>query len=69
MSPAKADDPWLTTEELAARHKTAPGTIRKWRHVGYGPPGTRFGRRVKYRLSDVIAWEKRIEDAERAAVR
>jgi hypothetical protein len=60
-------DPWLLTEDLARRHKVAPSTIRTWRDRGIGPRGTRFGRHVKYRLSDVIAWEKAAEAAQQRA--
>jgi hypothetical protein len=53
------EDQWLTTADLAARMHTVPSTVRYWRHRGYGPPGTKFGRRVLYKLADVVAWEKR----------
>ena len=52
------DDQWLTTAELAERLRTNPSTVRYWKHRGYGPPGTRFGRNTLYKLADVIAWEK-----------
>lgn len=48
---------WLTTEELAQRLRTAPGTVRYWRHAGKGPRGTKFGRRVLYDLAEVERWE------------
>lgn len=53
---ADASD-YLTTAELAARFRAAPSTIRYWRHVGYGPKGTRFGRKVLYHVADVRNWE------------
>jgi predicted site-specific integrase-resolvase len=43
----------LTTEEYAALARTAPSTIRWWRHVGRGPTGTKRGRRVLYRADEV----------------
>lgn len=58
------DDQWLTTEDVATRMHTVASTVRYWRHRGYGPPGTKFGRRVLYRLADVIAWEKREQAAQ-----
>jgi phage terminase Nu1 subunit (DNA packaging protein) len=61
------DDEWLTTEELAARHKVEPRTVAYWRERGTGPKGTKFGKHVKYRLSNVIAWEKAKEAAEETA--
>jgi len=39
---------YLTTAEVAARYRTVPGTVRYWRHVGYGPKGTKVGRRYLY---------------------
>jgi excisionase family DNA binding protein len=31
-------------------------TLYQWRSRGYGPPGIRLGRHVKYRPDDVRAW-------------
>ncbi len=31
-------------------------TVYQWRTKGYGPPGVRVGRYVKYRSEDVRAW-------------
>jgi hypothetical protein len=39
---------YLTTAEVAARYRTAPSTVRYWRHIGYGPKGTKVGRRYLY---------------------
>jgi hypothetical protein len=39
---------YLTTAEVAARYRTAPSTVRYWRHIGYGPKGTKVGRRFLY---------------------
>ena len=37
-------------------------TIYQWRTHGYGPPGTRIGKHVRYRPADVEAWvAKRVE--------
>jgi DNA-binding transcriptional MerR regulator len=58
------DDQWLTTKELAERLRTVPSTVRYWKHRGYGPPGTRFGRRTLYKLADVIYWETRQQAAQ-----
>ena len=46
----------LTTEEVAARFRTSPATVRYWRHVGIGPVGVRVGRRVLYDEAKVIRW-------------
>ena len=31
-------------------------TLYQWRSRGFGPPGVRLGRHVKYRPEDVRAW-------------
>jgi excisionase family DNA binding protein len=31
-------------------------TVYAWRHGGDGPPGSKVGRHVRYRLTDVDAW-------------
>jgi excisionase family DNA binding protein len=48
----------LTIEELAEREGVPPGTVRQWNSRGTGPQYMRIGRYVRYRLADVIAWEK-----------
>ena len=47
---------FLTTEELAAKLRTAPETCRYWRHVGKGPKSFKVGRRVLYAAEDVEAY-------------
>lgn len=32
-------------------------TLANWRSLSYGPPYTRMGGRVLYRVSDVLTWE------------
>jgi DNA-binding transcriptional MerR regulator len=61
------EDRWLTTEELAERMHTVPSTVHYWKHRGFGPPGTRFGRRTLYKLADVVRWEKQREAEQRPA--
>ncbi|SDY50791.1 Helix-turn-helix domain-containing protein [Modestobacter sp. DSM 44400] len=46
----------LTTEEVAARFRTSPATVRYWRHIGIGPDGVRVGRRVLYDESECDRW-------------
>lgn len=48
----------LGTEDVAARYGVPVATVRKWRHMGYGPKGFPCGKYVRYRLSDCIAWEE-----------
>ncbi|MFF2085447.1 helix-turn-helix transcriptional regulator [Nocardia sp. NPDC058176] len=52
----------LTTTELADEHGDygeygfTVGTLRYWRHIGYGPASFALGRRVFYRRTDVEKW-------------
>jgi DNA-binding transcriptional MerR regulator len=57
----------LTTADVAERYRTSPGTVRYWRHTGYLPLGTRFGRKVLYDERDLEAWERQRADDEAAA--
>jgi hypothetical protein len=47
-APAQALERFFTTEDVAARYHTAASTVRYWRHIGYGPKGTKVGRRYLY---------------------
>jgi hypothetical protein len=51
------EDTWLTRPELAAREKLPVATLAQWASLRKGPRYRRFGRHVRYALSDVIAWE------------
>jgi DNA-binding transcriptional MerR regulator len=53
---------YLTTQDVAARYRTAPSTIRYWRHIGYGPNGIKVGRRVLYSLAEIDRFEKELAD-------
>lgn len=53
---------YLTTAEVAAHYRTAEGTVRYWRLTGYGPKGTKVGRRYLYSEAEVRRF-----DAELAA--
>lgn len=48
---------FLSNEDLARRYGVPLATVRKWRHEGTGPAGMKLGRHVRYRASDVEAWE------------
>jgi predicted site-specific integrase-resolvase len=58
---------YLTTEEFAEIARTAPSTVRYWRHVGKGPAGVRRGRRVLYPESAVEQWMSGEDQAVRGA--
>jgi excisionase family DNA binding protein len=49
---------WLTLQEVAERLKIPKATLDQWAHLGQGPRFAKFGRHVRYRFSDVIAWEE-----------
>jgi hypothetical protein len=49
---------FLTTQEVARICRTAPETVRYWRHVGKGPAHFKLGRRVLYGADAVEAWIK-----------
>ncbi|ACC42020.1 hypothetical protein MMRN_37770 [Mycobacterium marinum] len=51
------DDRWITRQELADRYGVPVKTPAEWASKGTGPPYAKFGRHVRYRMSDVVAWE------------
>jgi len=52
-------DRWISRRELAERYGVPVKTPAEWASKGTGPRYAKFGRHVRYRLSDVIDWEKR----------
>lgn len=52
-----AESPWLTRDELVARLRVPKSTAESWAVQKKGPRFAKFGRHVRYRLSDVIDWE------------
>ncbi|SIM21837.1 helix-turn-helix transcriptional regulator [Mycobacteroides abscessus] len=54
---ATSDDYWLTRAEVGDRIKVPVKTLAIWGSQGRGPKFHKFGGHVRYRLSDVIAWE------------
>lgn len=53
MSP----DKHLTVEDFADRVGVPVQTVYDWNTRGLGPTYMRIGRYVRYRLTDVVAWE------------
>lgn len=50
-------DVLLTPKELAGRWQVAAQSLANDRCAGRGPAYVKIGSRVRYRLSDVLAWE------------
>jgi hypothetical protein len=48
----------LTEGEVAERLRVSPKTLRNWRSVGQGPAFLRIERLIRYRLRDVLDYEK-----------
>ena len=48
---------FLTTKLLARRWKLTPRTLERWRADGHGPRFLRIGRHIRYRQSDILAFE------------
>lgn len=53
-----SDDRWITRQDLADRYGVPVKTPAEWASKGTGPRYAKFGRHVRYRLSDVIDWER-----------
>jgi hypothetical protein len=51
-------DTYLSNQELADRYGVDIRTVRHWRFDGTGPRGIRFGRHVRYALTEVERWER-----------
>ncbi|PZF85205.1 hypothetical protein C1I92_06165 [Jiangella anatolica] len=49
-------EPLIDIEELAAYLGVPVTTIYDWRTNGKGPPAYKFGKRLKFAVSDVRAW-------------
>jgi predicted DNA-binding transcriptional regulator AlpA len=48
----------LSPADLAAREGVPLETVYGWNKTRTGPPFMKVGRHVRYRVADVIAWEK-----------
>lgn len=47
----------LSPEDLAQRYKVPIATVYRWNSESTGPRRLKVGKHVRYRLSDVQAWE------------
>lgn len=52
--------PFLTRVQLAERWAMSPRTLENWAVWDRGPKFCRFGKRVMYRLEDVLAYEAKV---------
>ncbi len=57
-SQGDSDAAFLNERELARRWGTSPRTLQRWRAERYGPAFIRIGGGVRYRLSDILAYEE-----------
>lgn len=57
IQPIAAEEIFIDDRALAARWGCSPKTLRNQRSLGKGCRFTRLGRLVRYRLSDVLAFE------------
>jgi len=57
IQPIARDEIFLDDRTLATRWGCSPKTLRNQRSLGKGCRFTRLGRLVRYRLSDVLAFE------------
>ena len=48
----------LTEHQVAVRLVISVNTVRAWRKTGYGPCFRKFGRAVRYSLTEVEAFEQ-----------
>jgi predicted DNA-binding transcriptional regulator AlpA len=55
---ANGDDKWLSRQEVADRYGVPAKTLAQWASQAKGPRYAKFGKHVRYLLSDVIAWER-----------
>ena len=53
------EDHWISRQELAERYGLPVKTPAECASKGTGPRYARFGRHVRYRLSDVVDWERK----------
>lgn len=48
----------FTTDDVAVLLKIAPATLVDWRHDQKGPKYYKMGREVRYKLPDIVEWER-----------
>jgi hypothetical protein len=58
---------YMTLPEGADHYRTSPGTVRYWRHCGYGPKGIKLGTRVLYPRAEVERFDRELAEQAGAA--
>lgn len=48
----------LSVGDIADHFGVSPRTVYNWRQTGYGPPSFRVGKYLRYRMADVLDWER-----------
>jgi excisionase family DNA binding protein len=61
-------DETMTPKQLADFLQVPLGTIYQWRHKGQGPRGSKVGRHVRYRQTDVDEWLDRRSESGRGSL-
>ena len=59
----KTDTKHLTSRQLADRWGIKEGTLRNWRYIGEGPAFMKVGRSIRYRMANVLYYEKGMQRA------
>jgi hypothetical protein len=52
----------MTLPEVAEHYRTSEGTVRYWRHVGYGPKGVKLGTRVLFPRAEVERFDRELAE-------
>ncbi len=51
---------YLTLAEVAVHYRTTEGTVRYWRHCGYGPKGVKLGTRVLFPVPEIERFDRQL---------
>ncbi|GAA4726059.1 hypothetical protein GCM10023350_05980 [Nocardioides endophyticus] len=51
----------LTLQEACAFLRVPEGTLRYWRHLGFGPRSFKIGRHVRYWRTNLVLWAHRTD--------
>lgn len=60
--PTVDSDPLWDVDQVAAYLHVPKRTLYRWRTLGYGPPGKKVGRHLRYRATDVVTWFADLSD-------